>query len=120
LQDSLTSVTYLSDIVQQCKAVGLDIEATAQNEVANVLWEQGEAETSIRMRQHLIDHTKFDSQSTDISLPVLLARLVSAHCSRSRFENRVTNVGRVIIWRKLGLQSQTRLLANISSLPFEN
>lgn len=80
LQDSLASVTYLSDIVQQCKAVGLDIEATAQNEVANVLWEQGEAETSIRMRQHLIDHTKFDSQSTDISLPVLLARLVRTAC----------------------------------------
>jgi ataxia telangiectasia mutated family protein len=77
LQDSLTSVTYLSDIVPQCKTVGLDIEATAQNEVASVLWDQGEAETSIRMRQHLIEHTKFDSQSTDLSLPVLLAKLVS-------------------------------------------
>jgi serine-protein kinase ATM len=77
LQDSLSSVTYLSDIVQQCKSVGLDIEATAQHEVANVMWEQGEAETSIRMRQDLLEHTKFDSQSTDISLPVLLAKLVS-------------------------------------------
>jgi ataxia telangiectasia mutated family protein len=46
--------------------------------VANVLWDQGEAEISIRMRQHLIDHADFDSQNTDLSLPVLLARLVSA------------------------------------------
>ena len=76
LHESLASVTYLSDIVQQCKSVGLDIDATAQHEVASVLWEQGEAETSIRIRQHLIEHTNFDSQSTDISLPVLLAKLV--------------------------------------------
>ncbi|KAG9191370.1 serine-protein kinase ATM [Alternaria panax] len=75
LQESLASVTYLSDIVPECKAIGLDIEATAQHEVANVLWEQGETEISIRMRQHLIDHADFDSQNIDLSLPVLLARL---------------------------------------------
>lgn len=77
LQESLASVTFLSDIVPECKAIGLDIEATAQHEVANVLWEQGETEISIRMRQNLIDHADFDSQSSDLSLPVLLARLVS-------------------------------------------
>ena len=77
LQESLASVTYLSDIVPRCKAIGLNIEATAQHEVANVLWEQGETEISIRMRQHLIDHADFDSQDADLSLPVLLARLVS-------------------------------------------
>jgi ataxia telangiectasia mutated family protein len=77
LQESLASVTYLSDLVQPCKAFGLDIEATAQHEVATVLWDQGEAETSIRMRQYLREHADFDSQTTDISLPVLLAKLVS-------------------------------------------
>ncbi|KAF2871547.1 hypothetical protein BDV95DRAFT_606981 [Massariosphaeria phaeospora] len=75
LQESLASVTYLSDIVQECKSVGLDIEATTQHEVASVLWDQGETEASIRMRQHLIDHANLDSQATDISLPVLLAKL---------------------------------------------
>ncbi|KAF2678581.1 hypothetical protein K458DRAFT_394860 [Lentithecium fluviatile CBS 122367] len=75
LQESLASVTYLSDLVPECRAVGLDIEAAAQHEVASVLWEQGEAETSIRMRQHLIDHANLDSQDTNISLPVLLAKL---------------------------------------------
>jgi len=82
LQESLASVTYLSDIVKQCKSVGLDIEATAQHEVASVLWEQGEVETSIRMRQHLIDNANFDSQVSDISLPVLLAKLVNI-CTNS-------------------------------------
>lgn len=77
IQDSLASVTYLSDIGPKCKRVGLDIEATAQYEVANVLWEQGETDTSIRMRQNLIDRASFDSQTVELSLPVLLARLVS-------------------------------------------
>lgn len=76
IQESLASVTYLSDIVPQCKSAGLDIEATAQYEVANVLWDQGEMTTSIRMHQNLIDQTSFDSQNVELSLPVLLARLV--------------------------------------------
>lgn len=76
IQESLASVTYLSDIVPKCKSVGLDIEATAQYEVANVLWDQGEMTTSIRMHQNLIDQTSFESQNVELSLPVLLARLV--------------------------------------------
>lgn len=84
IQESLASVTYLSDIVPKCKSAGLDIEATAQHEVANVLWEQGETDTSIRMRQNLIDHASFDSQIVELSLPVLLARLVSTHYLRRR------------------------------------
>ncbi|EAT82694.2 hypothetical protein SNOG_10359 [Parastagonospora nodorum SN15] len=67
------------------KRVGLDIEATAQHEVANVLWEQGETDISIRMRQHLIEHADFDSQKVDLSLPVLLARL-GHHLAEARLE----------------------------------
>lgn len=77
LQDSLTSVTYLSDIVQDCKAFGLDVEASAKYEEANVLWDHGEQEKSIRIRQELVDYGNFDSQDKRISLPVLLAKLVS-------------------------------------------
>jgi hypothetical protein len=109
LQESLASVTYLSDIVQQCRSVGLDIEATAQHEVASVLWEQGEAETSIRMRQHLIDHANFDSQASDISLPVLLAKLVSMHSPRLPS---VANLIRVITSRKPDWQSPIRSSKN--------
>lgn len=77
IQESLASVTYLTDIVPRCKSAGLDIEVAAQHEVANVLWEQGETDTSIRMRQNLINHASFDSQNVELSLPVLLAKLVS-------------------------------------------
>ncbi|KAJ4290197.1 Serine/threonine-protein kinase tel1 [Kalmusia sp. IMI 367209] len=75
LQESLTSVTYLSDIVQDCKAVGLEVEATAKYEEAKVLWDHGEQEKSIRIRQELVDYADFDTQDKDISLPVLLAKL---------------------------------------------
>ncbi|KAF1957724.1 hypothetical protein CC80DRAFT_592227 [Byssothecium circinans] len=85
LQESLARVTYLADIVQPCKAVGLDIEAIAQHEVACVLWEQGEAETSTGMREHLIENAHFDSQNTDISLPVLLAKL-GHHLAEARLK----------------------------------
>lgn len=77
LQESLTSVTYLSDIVEDCKAYGLDVEASAKYEEANVLWDHGEQEKSIRIRQELVDYGNFDSQDKKISLPVLLAKLVS-------------------------------------------
>jgi ataxia telangiectasia mutated family protein len=106
LQESLASVTYLSDIVPDCKSVGLDIEATAQHEVADVLWEQGETEISIRMRQHLIDHADFSSQNTDLSLPVLLARLVRT--MKNLVEISLANFIRAIISPKLVLQNLTR------------
>lgn len=77
LQESLTCVTYLNDIVQDCKAFGLDIEASAKYEEANVLWDYGEQEKSIRIRQDLVDYGNFDSQDRQISLPVLMAKLVS-------------------------------------------
>jgi len=77
LQESLASATYLSEIAEHCKAVGLNIEAAAQHEVASALWEQGEASTSIRMRQELMEKVNLSGQSSSISIPVLLAKLVS-------------------------------------------
>lgn len=79
LQESLASVTYLSDIVPDCKTLGLDVEASAKYEEANVLWDYGEQEKSIRIRQDLVDFGNFDSQDKKISLPVLMAKLVSMH-----------------------------------------
>ena len=104
LQESLASVTYLSDIVTDCKSTGLDIEATAQHEVANVLWDQGETEISIRMRQHLIDNADFNSQNVDLSLPVLLARLVSCLCTCKI----ITDLDRAIISPRHALQNPTQ------------
>ena len=78
LQESLASATYLSEIVEKCKAVGLNIDAAAQYEVASALWEQGEASTSIRMRQELMGKVDLSKQSNSIGISVLLAKLVSA------------------------------------------
>jgi ataxia telangiectasia mutated family protein len=78
LQESLASATYLSEIVEKCKAVGLNIDAAAQCEVASALWEQGETSISIRMRQELMEKVDFSGQSSSISISVLLAKLVSA------------------------------------------
>ena len=78
LQESLASATYLSEIVEHCKAAGLNIDVAAQCEVASALWEQGEASTSIRMRQELMEKVDLSGQSNSISISVLLAKLVSA------------------------------------------
>lgn len=86
LQESLTSVTYLNDIVPDCKAVQLDIETTAKYEEAIVLWEQGEQEKSIRIRQELRDYADFNTQDNKISLPVLLASL-GHHVAEARSAN---------------------------------
>lgn len=92
LQESLASVSYLNEIVQQCKSVGLDVGATAAFETANVLWDQNEVETSIRMRQHLVDTVEFDSQKIDIKKPVLLAKLVGFECTFAP-EPKLTELG---------------------------
>ncbi|OCK80454.1 hypothetical protein K432DRAFT_425753 [Lepidopterella palustris CBS 459.81] len=86
LQESLASATYLSTIVEKCKSVGLDIEAVAQYEVASVLWEQGETEPSIRMRQQLIKKVDLSSDnSCSIPISVLLAKL-GHHIAEARLE----------------------------------
>lgn len=117
IEESLASVTYLSDIVPKCKSAGLDIEATALQEVANVLWEQGETDTSIRMRQDLIDHASFESQSADLSLPVLLAKIVRI---LSDVDETGSNMSRVITSQRLALRIQMQSCKSISSLQFES
>ncbi|TID18730.1 hypothetical protein E2P81_ATG05712 [Venturia nashicola] len=54
LQGSLATATYLSELSEMCSRVGLDIQAAAQNEVADALWDQGEYSTSIRMLRRLV------------------------------------------------------------------
>jgi ataxia telangiectasia mutated family protein len=81
LQESLASATHLSEIAGHCKAIGLDIDAAAQYEVASALWEQGEASTSIRMRQELMGKMDLAGKSSSISISVLLAKLVSLSLS---------------------------------------
>lgn len=76
-QESLASATYLSSLVDSCTSVGLNIEALAENEVAYVLWEQGEFATSIRIRQRLLERTDLSAQADELSVSILLVKLVS-------------------------------------------
>lgn len=78
LQGSLATATYLSDLSEVCSRVGLDIQAAAQNEVADALWDQGEYSTSISMLRRLARMPAAQLQDTTGSThrATLLAKLV--------------------------------------------
>ena len=77
IQNALSSVTYLTELVKPCKDVGVDIEAVVQLASANVLWDQGEMTASIRMLQDLQGSIDSHAQLVEVSKPELLAKLVS-------------------------------------------
>lgn len=75
-QELLASATYLSDIVPRCQSVGVDVAEEAQHLMAEVLWDQGEKSTAIRMLQQLANnYSPVDNASGKASL---LAQLVSS------------------------------------------
>lgn len=77
LQELLASATYLADIVPSCREVGFDIEGGAKYQVARVLWDQGEKNTSIRMLQQLETENRLASRKDSTVLrTVLLTKLV--------------------------------------------
>jgi serine-protein kinase ATM len=75
LQESLTSATYLASLIEPCQALGLNIEAAAQLEAANALWEQGEMTSSIGMLQALEKNSILKKQTIPIGRPDLLAKI---------------------------------------------
>jgi ataxia telangiectasia mutated family protein len=77
LQESLAAATYLSDLAPACLEIGLNIDVIAQNEVADVLWDQGEHATSIRMLKGLAEPSRLRNESTGVHKAKLLAKLVS-------------------------------------------
>lgn len=82
LQGSLATATYLSDLSELCSRVGLDIQAAAQNEVADALWDQGEFSTSIRMLRRLANMpaAQLEHATGSAHRATLLAKLVSHMC----------------------------------------
>ena len=77
IQNALSTVTYLTELVKPCKDVGIDIRAVVQLASANVLWDQGEMTASIRMLQDLQGSLDSHAQLIEVSKPELLAKLVS-------------------------------------------
>ncbi|KAL7272152.1 Serine/threonine-protein kinase tel1 [Rhizina undulata] len=75
LQHSLSAATHLSKVVQPCKDVGLDLNAVATLQVANVLWDQGQRTSSIRMLQTLKDNSLSTKQCMVVGKAKLMAKL---------------------------------------------
>ena len=76
-QNALTSVTHLTSLSQSCQAAGVDILAAVSFESAQVLWDQGEMSTSIRMLQELQSSMHPKAQSIRVGKPEVLAKLVT-------------------------------------------
>ena len=77
IQNALSTVTYLTELVKPCKEVGVDISAIVRLASANVLWDHGEMAASIRMLQDLQGLPDSNIQLVEVSKPELLAKLVS-------------------------------------------
>ena len=84
-QNALTAVTYLTGLTKQCEEAGVNVAAAVQYESAQVLWEQGEMSTSIRMLQELQSNLNPKAQLIRVGRPEILAKLVRSaremnHC----------------------------------------
>ena len=77
IQNALSTVTYLTELVEPCKEVGVDVSAVVLMASADVLWDQGEMSASIRMLQDLQGSSDSHVQLVEVSKPELLAKLVS-------------------------------------------
>lgn len=77
MQESLTSITYLSLLSSQANEHGLRIDAAIRKEAADVLWDRGELIGSIKTLQSLTRAHSTEQQSIDVGQPGLLADLVS-------------------------------------------
>lgn len=84
LQHSLTTATYLNNLVDLTQALGIRIEAAVQYETARVLWDQGEMSASIRMLKVLDEEIDLRKQTIHVGKPELLARLVSVQWPKGR------------------------------------
>ncbi|EED22945.1 phosphotidylinositol kinase Tel1, putative [Talaromyces stipitatus ATCC 10500] len=84
-QEALTSAISLSKLVQPCTALGLSIENAAKYDMANVLWDQGEMTTSIRMLQQLNEQCDLQKQALVVSRAEVLASL-GHHVAEARLE----------------------------------
>lgn len=82
IQNALSTVTYLTELVTPCKEVGVDIGAVVRLASANVLWDQGEMTASIRILQDLQVSLESRGQLIEVSKPELLAKLVSTEMIR--------------------------------------
>lgn len=77
LQDALSTVTYLSELIEPCRSMGLGIDGAINVETTDVLWELGEIIPSIKMLQHIESTIDWSSQSVAVGRAGIFAALVS-------------------------------------------
>ncbi|RDW94766.1 hypothetical protein BP5796_00529 [Coleophoma crateriformis] len=75
LQESLAVATTLMSLVAPCQTLGLSIEATAQLEAANALWDQGEMTSSIGMLKILDKDSTIRKQTLPVGRSELLSKI---------------------------------------------
>lgn len=76
LQHALARATHLTQLCKPCEDAGVNIAAAVQFETAQVLWDQGEMSTSIKILQDLQSDLRPGHESSHMGRPELLARLV--------------------------------------------
>ena len=119
LQHAISSSMHLNSLIDSCAEVALDISAAATLHAASVLWDQGEATTSIRMLQAL-ESSGLDVNQQDISVgrAELLATLVRFTSTLFKFLKLTSS--RVAGYRKRGLRNLRLLWLNISKQLLRN
>lgn len=75
LQEALSAATQLTSLASESKKTGLRISAGAALETATVLWESGEATTSVKMLQDITMVEDCDTQDIVVGPSGLLAQL---------------------------------------------
>ena len=111
LQHAISSSMHLNSLIDSCAEVALDISAAAALHAASVLWDQGEATTSIRMLQALessgLDVIRQDVCVGRAELLATLVRLTSVF-----FESIILILSRVAGYLKQGLRNLRLLWLN--------
>ncbi|KAI9695841.1 MAG: Serine/threonine-protein kinase tel1 [Bogoriella megaspora] len=74
-QDSLATTTHAMGLIADCKKCGLEVEAAAKIELANVLWDQGEMGPSIKVLRGLQRQSHLDRQDIPVARSSLLAQI---------------------------------------------
>lgn len=76
-QESLKLAITLTKLVEACAALGINVDGAAKFDLSNVLWDQGEMTTSIRMLQELKCQKDLHRQDIPVSRAEVLACLVN-------------------------------------------
>jgi len=82
-QAALAGAMYLTKLIPSCTKLGIHVDAVADRQMASILWDQKEPETSVRLLRTLIDRKDMIQQSIEVGKADLLAQLVScsaSHC----------------------------------------